>query len=308
MPLDERGKERVWRVSRPSGKGAVVAIRIDGKAVAQRVRAEVALGVDEFRIRNGRAPGLHVILAGDDQASKVYVKNKETAAAEVGIVGQVHRLPGSVGEAELLALVQSLNEADDVDGILVQLPLPPAIRPVRVLEAVDPLKDVDGFHPVNVGKLWTGGKGLVPCTPRGCLRLIAEVGANLSGKRAIVIGRSNIVGKPVLALLLAQNATVTVAHSKTLDIERRCRDADVVIAAVGQAKMVKGDWIKPGAVVIDVGMNRDEFGKLCGDVDFADAEPVASAITPVPGGVGPMTIAMLLDNTLVAAQARASIR
>lgn len=277
---------------------------IDGKAIAQKVRAEVARGVAEFRRQHGRVPGLHVVLAGDDPASAVYVRNKEKAAAEAGIAGVVHRLPASVSEAELLALVRRLDEDPEVDGILVQLPVPPAVRPAAVLDAIDPDKDVDGFHPVNVGALWSGTPGLVPCTPRGCLRLIAETGTSLVGARAVVVGRSNIVGKPVAALLLAEHATVTMAHSRTRDLPAVCRQADVLVLAVGRAKMVKPDWVQPGAMVIDVGMNRDENGKLCGDVDFAAVEPVAGHITPVPGGVGPMTIAMLLENTLRAAQAR----
>ncbi len=281
-----------------------MAQRIDGKAIAQVVRSEVAVGVQAFREKYGRAPGLHVVLAGDDPASAVYVRNKEKAAAEVGMAGEVHRLVASVTEAELLALVRRLNDDPNVDGILVQLPVPEGVRPEAMIDAVHPDKDVDGFHPVNVGALWSGNAGLVPCTPRGCLRLLKEAGAELKGARALVIGRSNIVGKPVAALLLAEHATVTIAHSRTRDLPAVCRQADVLIAAVGRAKMVNADWVKPGAIVIDVGMNRDENGKLCGDVDYASVEPVARAITPVPGGVGPMTIAMLLENTLRAAERR----
>lgn len=277
---------------------------LDGKAIAAVVRAEVARGVAEFQKLHGRAPGLQVVLAGDDQASAVYVRNKEKAANEVGIAGAVHRLPASTTEGDLLALVHRLNADPGVDGILVQLPLPSGVREAPILYAVDPAKDVDGFHPVNVGALWSGGQGLVPCTPRGCMRLLREAKVELKGARALVVGRSNIVGKPMAALLLAEHATVTLAHSRTRDLAERCREADVLVAAIGRAKLVKGDWIKPGAAVIDVGMNRDENGKLCGDVDFAAAEAVAGAITPVPGGVGPMTIAMLLENTLVAARAR----
>ena len=278
--------------------------RIDGRAVARAVREEVARGVAEFRQEHGRAPGLHVVLAGDDPASAVYVRNKEKFASEVGVQGRVHRLPASVTERELLAVVRNLNGDRHVDGILVQLPVPGAVRPSEVIRSIDPSKDVDGLSPMSVGALWSGQMGLVPCTPRGCMRLIAEAGAELSGARALVVGRSNLVGKPIAALLLAENATVSIAHSRTKDLPERCREADVLIAAVGRAKMIKGDWIKPGATVIDVGMNRDENGKLCGDVDLASAEPVAGAITPVPGGVGPMTIAMLLENTLAAARAR----
>ncbi len=283
-----------------------MAQRIDGKAISTKVLEEVARGVQDFRRSFDRVPGLHVVLAGDDPASATYVRNKEKAAAQVGMAGEVHRLDASVSEAQVLELVAALNADPGVDGLLVQLPLPAGIAPTKVLESIDPAKDVDGFHPVNIGKLWAGVPGLVPCTPRGCMRLLREAGVTVAGKRAIVIGRSNIVGKPIAALLLAENATVTLAHSRTEDLPARCREADIVIAAVGRAKMVKGSWLKPGAVVIDVGMNWDEQGKRCGDVDFASAEPVASAITPVPGGVGPMTIAMLLENTLVAATARAS--
>jgi methylenetetrahydrofolate dehydrogenase (NADP+)/methenyltetrahydrofolate cyclohydrolase len=278
--------------------------RIDGRAIARAVREEVERGVAGFRKEHGRAPGLNVVLAGDDPASAVYVRNKEKFASEVGIAGRVHRLPATVTESELLAMVRNLNDDRNVDGILVQLPVPEAVRPSEVIRSIDPSKDVDGLSPMSIGALWAGQPGLVPCTPRGCMRLLAEVGTELSGKRALVVGRSNLVGKPIAALLLAQNATVTIAHSRTQDLADRCREADVLIAAVGRAKMIKGDWIKPGATVIDVGMNRDENGKLCGDVDFVSAEPVAGAITPVPGGVGPMTIAMLLENTLNAARAR----
>jgi len=281
-----------------------VADHIDGKAIAARVRDEVAAGVAEFRAKHGRAPGLHVILAGDDPASAVYVRNKEVAADKVGMVGQVHRLPASVSEEELLARVRDLNAAPEVDGILVQFPVPAQVSQGRVLTTIAPEKDVDGLHAINVGKLWSGLPVLVPCTPRGVMRLLEESGIELAGKRAIVIGRSNLVGKPVAALLLAKNCTVTLAHSRTEELPARCREADIVIAAVGKAKLVGPDWIRPGATVIDVGMNRDEAGRLCGDVDFAAVEPIAGAITPVPGGVGPMTIAMLLDNTLQAARAR----
>ncbi len=291
-----------------AGKRADVAKLIDGKAIAAQVRREVADGVAGFRQKYGRAPGLHVVLAGDDSASAVYVRSKERGAKEVGIEGVVHRLPASITENDLLALVRRLNDDPNVDGILVQLPVPEAVRPDAVVDAIDPAKDVDGFHPVSVGALWTGTPGLVPCTPRGCLRLLREAGAELNGARALVIGRSNIVGKPMAALLLQQHATVTIAHSRTKDLPGVCREADVIVSAVGRAKMVTAEWVKPGAYVIDVGMNRDENGKLCGDVDFASVEPVAAAITPVPGGVGPMTIAMLLESTLHAARAREAQR
>ncbi len=285
-----------------------MAQRIDGKVISEKVKTEVAEGVRAFREKYGRAPGLHVILAGDDPASAVYVRNKELAAEKAGFAGEVHRMPATVSEAELLAKVRELNDAPDVDGILVQFPVPSQVSQNRVLETISPEKDVDGLHAVNAGKLWSGQKGLVPCTPRGCMRLLRETGIQLSGKRAIVIGRSNLVGKPIAALLLAENCTVTLAHSRTEDLAARCREAEIVIAAVGRTKMIGKDWIAPGATVIDVGMNRDENGKLCGDVDFAAVEPIAGAITPVPGGVGPMTIAMLLDNTLQAAIARIGAR
>jgi methylenetetrahydrofolate dehydrogenase (NADP+)/methenyltetrahydrofolate cyclohydrolase len=277
---------------------------LDGKAVAKQVRQDVAERTKPFVAKHGRPPGLHVVLAGDDSASAVYVRSKERMAKEVGFAGVVHRLPASVSQAELEGLVRQLNADDTVDGILVQLPLPAGIDEAPILKLVDPAKDVDGFHAQNVGALWSGQPALVPCTPRGCVRLLEQAGVNIAGARALIIGRSNIVGKPVAALLLARNATVTIAHSRTKDLAERCREADIVVAAVGRAKMVKGDWLKPGAAVIDVGMNRDENGKLCGDVDFQAAREVAGVITPVPGGVGPMTIAMLLDNTLMAAQAR----
>jgi methylenetetrahydrofolate dehydrogenase (NADP+)/methenyltetrahydrofolate cyclohydrolase len=277
---------------------------IDGKAIAERVRAEVAGGVAEFVAAQGRAPGLHVILCSDDPASATYVRNKEKAAAEVGMAGMVHRLGPSTSQADLVATVGKLNQDPTVDGILVQLPLYPGLDAGRVLEALDPDKDVDGLHAVNTGKLWSGQPGLVACTPRGCMRLLRETGVVFKGSRAIVVGRSNLVGKPVAALLLGEHCTVTLAHSRTADLADRCREADILVAAVGRARMIGEGFIKPGAVVIDVGMNRDASGKLCGDVDFAAAQGVASAITPVPGGVGPMTIAMLLDNTLQAARAR----
>ncbi|MFC1642166.1 bifunctional methylenetetrahydrofolate dehydrogenase/methenyltetrahydrofolate cyclohydrolase FolD [Myxococcota bacterium] len=284
-----------------------MAILIDGKTVAKAARDEVARKVKEFQARAGRVPGLHVVLAGEDPASALYVRNKEKAAAEVGMHGMVHRLPASVSERQVLDLVSQLNADDSVDGILVQLPLPDGILPAKVVELLDPAKDVDGLSPVNVGRLWSGGEALAPCTPRGVLRLLDSVGTELKGARALVVGRSNLVGKPVAALLLARHATVSLAHSRTRDLRSRCQEADVLVAAIGRSKMIGGDWIQPGATVIDVGTNRDENGKLCGDVDFAQAEPVARAITPVPGGVGPMTIAMLLDNTLRAAEARSTV-
>lgn len=282
-----------------------MANRIDGKAIAAKVREEVAREALRFAKEYGRKPGLHVVLVGDDPASAVYVRNKEKAAEEANIAGAVHRMPADSSEAEVLAQVRDLNTNPSVDGILVQFPVPEQVSQDRVLETIDPQKDVDGLHAVSVGSLWSGLPGLVSCTPAGCVRLLKEAGVEISGKRAVVIGRSNLVGKPIAALLLKEHATVTLAHSRTADLPLRCREADIVIAAVGRPKIVKADWIKPGAAVIDVGINRDERGNLCGDVDYEAVEPVAGWITPVPGGVGPMTIAMLLQNTVEAAFARA---
>lgn len=284
--------------------GPMTAQVLDGKAIAAKVRAEVASGVAAFVKQHGRAPGLDVILVGEDPASQVYVRNKEKASGEVGMRGRLHRLPASTTQAELLALLEDLRNDDSVDGILVQLPLPKAIDEQAILDAVPPEKDVDGFHPMNVGFLVSGRSALVPCTPQGCMRLLKEAGCDPSGKRAVVIGRSNIVGKPMAHLLLAANATVTIAHSRTRDLPALCREADILVAAVGRADFVRGDWVKEGAVVIDVGINRNAEGKLTGDVAYAEAKERASFITPVPGGVGPMTIACLLENTLKAAWAR----
>jgi methylenetetrahydrofolate dehydrogenase (NADP+)/methenyltetrahydrofolate cyclohydrolase len=281
---------------------------LDGSKLAETVRGEVREQVAAFRERFGRAPGIHVVLVGEDPASQVYTRSKEKASNEVGMVGRLHALPASTSQAELRSLLAQLNADDAVDGILVQLPLPAHIDSLAVLDAVHPDKDVDGFHPENVGLLASGRPSLVPCTPLGCMRLIASSGAQLAGAHAVVVGRSNIVGKPVAQLLLAEHATVTIAHSKTRDLPAVCRTADVLIAAVGRPLMVRGDWVKEGAVVIDVGINRveGEGGKsrLVGDVCFDEAKERASAITPVPKGVGPMTIAYLLSNTLRAARRR----
>lgn len=277
---------------------------LDGKAVSQIVREEVKQQVDSFVARHGRAPALHVVLVGDDPASHVYVRNKEKAAKKAGIEGVTHRLPSETPQDELLALVRTLNDDKGVDGILVQLPLPKGLSEQPVLDLIDPAKDVDGLHAVNAGLLSAGREALVACTPQGCMRLIAEAGVQLKGLDAVVVGRSNLVGKPVAQLLLQQHATVTIAHSRTRNLDDLCRRADVLVAAVGRAKMVKGEWIKPGAVVIDVGINRLDDGTLVGDVDFEGAKERARAITPVPGGVGPMTIAYLLQNTVLAAEAR----
>ena len=281
---------------------------IDGKAAAAELRARVAVEVAKFQAEEGRAPGLAVVLVGEDPASAVYVRSKGKATIEAGMESFEYRLSADVSENELLDLVERLNADPRVDGILVQLPLPGHIDADKVLTTIDPDKDVDGFHPVNAGRLAVGLEGFVPCTPLGCLKLLrAELGS-LSGKDAVVIGRSNIVGKPMAMLLLADNCTVTVAHSRTRDLPEVVRRADVVVAAVGRPEMVPGDWLKPGATVIDVGINRvaaeDGKTRLVGDVDFASASKVAGAITPVPGGVGPMTIACLIRNTMVSAARR----
>jgi methylenetetrahydrofolate dehydrogenase (NADP+) / methenyltetrahydrofolate cyclohydrolase len=281
-----------------------MALRIDGKLIAAKVKDEVALEALRFEKEFGRKPGLHVILVGDDPASAVYVKNKELAAHKAHISGAVHRLPADASEASVLELIASLNADETVDGLLVQFPVPPQVSQRRVLETISPEKDVDGLHAVNVGRLWSGLPALTACTPSGCVRLLEELGIPLAGSRAIVIGRSNLVGKPIAALLLAKDCTVTLAHSRTVDLPARCREADIVIAAVGRPKMVEADWVKPGATVIDVGINRLPDGTLVGDVDYDAVEKVAHAVTPVPGGVGPMTIAMLLGNTVKAAFAR----
>jgi methylenetetrahydrofolate dehydrogenase (NADP+)/methenyltetrahydrofolate cyclohydrolase len=284
----------------------MTATRIDGKAAAQAIRERVAEGVRGFVQGVGRPPGLATVLVGEDPASAVYVRSKNRATAETGMASFAHQLPAATSEDELLQLIGVLNADPAVDGILVQLPLPPQVDAARVIETIEPAKDVDGFHPVNAGRLAIGLPSLVPCTPLGCLYLLKQELGSMAGLDAVVIGRSNIVGKPLAQLLIAESATVTVAHSKTRSLNDVVRRADIVVAAVGRAEMVRGDWIKPGAIVIDVGINRlptdDGKGRLVGDVAFDEAAETAAAITPVPGGVGPMTIAMLLRNTLVAAR------
>ena len=270
---------------------------IDGKQVAAAVRSEVAARVKEMS-RSGRVPGLTVVRVGDDPASAVYVRGKRKACEEVGMRSVEHHLPATTRQDELLALIARLNADPETHGILVQLPLPKQIEESAVLDAIDPRKDADGFHPVNVGALWLGKPAPRPCTPAGVMRLLEEAKVDPKGKRALVIGRSHIVGKPMAAMLLERHATVTVAHSRTQDLAAEVARADILVAAIGKAEIVKGEWVKPGAVVIDVGMNRKTDGKLCGDVEYAEAAKRAGAITPVPGGVGPMTIAMLLVNTL----------
>ena len=283
----------------------MVARTIDGKAVAAALRGKVASEVARLKDAHGLVPGIAVVLVGDNPASEVYVRTKSKAVADAGMRAVDRKLPATTGEAELLALIAQLNADPQVNGILVQLPLPPQIDSHKIIAAIDPAKDVDGFHPLNVGRLASGLPGLVPCTPLGCVMLAKTVCASLAGLEAVVVGRSNIVGKPVAQLLLAENATVTIAHSKTRDLPGVCRRADVLVAAIGKPEMIRGDWIKPGATVIDVGINRvpGDGGKqrIVGDVAFAEAAAVASAVTPVPGGVGPMTIGCLLLNTLRAA-------
>jgi methylenetetrahydrofolate dehydrogenase (NADP+)/methenyltetrahydrofolate cyclohydrolase len=278
----------------------MTATIIDGKAHALALRTRIATHVAAFHGTTGRAPGLAVVLVGEDPASAVYVRNKGKATREAGMASFEHRLDAGTDTATLLALVAQLNGDPAVDGILVQLPLPPQIDAAAVLLAIDPDKDVDGFHPVNAGRLAIGAEGFVPCTPLGCLMLLQDVHPRLSGMEAVVVGRSNIVGKPMAQLLLQQSCTVTIVHSRTRDVAAHVARADIVVAAVGIAQFIQGDWIKPGATVIDVGINRTEAG-LVGDVDFAAASKVAGAITPVPGGVGPMTIACLIRNTYVSA-------
>jgi len=276
---------------------------LDGKALSQQVREEVKVEVDKL-VAQGVQPGLHVVLVGEDPASAIYVRNKGKACEKVGINGVTHKLPEETSEADLLALLNQLNSDPEVDGILVQLPLPKHISEEKVNAAMDPARDVDGFLPVNLGKLLIGRHGLVACTPAGIIRLIDASGIDYKGKRAVVIGRSVIVGKPTALLLMERHASISICHSRTHDLAQRAAEADILVAAIGRAKMIKGDWVKEGAVVIDVGMNRDEDGKLCGDVDFAEASEKAAWITPVPGGVGPMTIAYLLRNTVIACCAR----
>ncbi|WP_293865447.1 bifunctional methylenetetrahydrofolate dehydrogenase/methenyltetrahydrofolate cyclohydrolase FolD [uncultured Alsobacter sp.] len=289
----------------------MAATMIDGKAVAEALRGRMREAIAALEASHGAVPGLAVVLVGEDPASQVYVRNKGKQTVEIGMRSFEHKLPATASEAELLDLVGKLNADPDVDGILVQLPVPAHISADRVIEAIDPAKDVDGLNPVNAGRLASGLPGLVPCTPWGSMRLIRSVRTDLAGLEAVVVGRSNLVGKPIGQLLLKENCTVTMAHSRTRDLPAVCRRADILVAAVGRPGMVKGDWVKPGAIVIDVGINRVEAPdlgegrtRLVGDVATAEAALVAAAITPVPGGVGPMTIACLLENTITAACAR----
>ena len=280
---------------------------INGKEIAASVRERVRLEAAELREKTGIVPGLAVILVGDDPASKIYVGNKKKACLEAGFNSFEHILPAETTQQELLELIERLNEDPAVHGILCQLPLPEHIDERAVIAAISPKKDVDAFHPVNVGKIMIGDYDFLPCTPAGVMELIHSTGVSVGGKRCVVVGRSNIVGKPMSMLLLHENGTVTVCHSKTADLADECRRADILVAAVGKAKLITADMVKEGAVVVDVGMNRDSNGKLCGDVDFENVEPKASFITPVPGGVGPMTIAMLMRNALTAAKLAAKL-
>ncbi|MEK7210468.1 MAG: bifunctional methylenetetrahydrofolate dehydrogenase/methenyltetrahydrofolate cyclohydrolase FolD [Candidatus Binatota bacterium] len=279
-----------------------MATIIDGKAVAREIQKQIKEEIDGLKRRWGMVLGLGVVLVGDDPASHLYVRNKEKACKEAGIRSQEHLLPASVSEKELLSVIHSLNRDKQIHGILVQLPLPAHIRSDKILEAVSPLKDVDGFHPVNQGLLLLGAEGLKPCTPLGIMKLLDSIGCDPKGKNATVVGRSNIVGKPVALMLLARHATVTLCHSRTAQLKDEVSRADILVVAIGKAGLVRGDWIKPGAVVIDVGSNRLPSGKFVGDVEFESAKERASWISPVPGGVGPMTICMLLFNTLRAAK------
>lgn len=275
-------------------------MNIDGKLISSKRKDALKKKVEQLKEEGKRIPQLVVILVGDNQASQTYVRNKERGCAYVGMLSQVIRLDASIQEDELIEMIQKLNQDDTVDGILVQLPLPKHIHEDKILDIIDPSKDVDGFHPSNVAKLLLGQKGLVPCTPKGMMVLLDEIDYDLTGKEVVVVGRSNIVGKPVSLLCLQKNATVTIAHSRTKNLKEVCKRADVLIAAIGKAKFFNHEYVKEGAVVLDVGINRDENNKLCGDVDYADVKEKAAYITPVPGGVGPMTIAMLLENTLEA--------
>ena len=278
-----------------------MAMRIDGKAIAAALRGEIAAETAALK-EKGITPGLAVILVGEDPASQTYVRNKQKACLEVGFHAEQIDLPATTTQEELLAVVEELNHRSDIHGILCQLPLPRGLDDSAVIAAIDPRKDVDAFHAENVGHIMIGDQHFLPCTPAGVMELIHRSGISVEGKHCVVIGRSNIVGKPMAMLLLQENGTVTICHSRTKNLTEICRQADILVAAVGRAKFVTAAMVKPGATVIDVGINRDEAGKLCGDVDFAAVEPIAGAITPVPGGVGPMTIALLLKNTLTAAK------
>lgn len=279
-----------------------MAIRIDGKKISQEIKDELKAKVAEDKAA-GKTACLAVIQVGADPASSIYVRNKKNACAYIGIESLSYELPETTTEEELLALIEELNQRDDVNGILCQLPVPEHIREDKIIKAIDPKKDVDGFHPENVGALLIGQKGYVSCTPAGIIQLLKRSGIEMEGKHCVVVGRSNIVGKPMAILMLRENATVTIAHSRTKDLKALCKEADILIAAIGKPKFFTADYVKDGAVVIDVGIHRQENGKMCGDVDYEDVEPHVSAITPVPGGVGPMTIAMLMSNCVESMEA-----
>ncbi len=279
---------------------------IDGKKISAQIRGSIKEETARFIAETGVTPGLAVILVGSDPASQIYVRNKKKACEEVGFKSFEYLMPESTTEEELKELVNKLNHTSEVHGILCQLPLPKHISEKAVIESISPMKDVDAFHPANVGRIMTGDYNFLPCTPAGIMELIKSTGVEIAGKKCVVVGRSNIVGRPMAMLLLHANGTVTMCHSKTADLKKECLEADILVVATGKAKMIKADMVKPGAVVIDVGMDRDENGKLCGDVDFDEVSKVAGYITPVPGGVGPMTIAMLMRNTYTAAKIAAS--
>lgn len=279
-----------------------MAIRIDGKKISQEIKDELKAKVAEDKAA-GKTACLAVIQVGADPASSIYVRNKKNACAYIGIESLSYELPETTTEEELLALIGELNQRDDVNGILCQLPVPKHIREDKIIKAIDPMKDVDGFHPENVGALLIGQKGYISCTPAGIIQLLKRSGIEIEGKHCVVVGRSNIVGKPMAILMLRENATVTIAHSRTKNLKEICKEADILIAAIGKPKFFTADYMKEGAVVIDVGIHRQENGKMCGDVDYADVEPHVSAITPVPGGVGPMTIAMLMSNCVESMEA-----
>ncbi len=281
-----------------------MATIISGKELSLQIRGEIAEKAKQFEEQNGRLPGLAVIIVGENPASKVYVRNKHRACGECGMYSEVIELPEQTPEEELLAVIDELNGRSEIDGILVQLPLPRHIKESVVINRISPEKDVDVFHPVNVGRLTTGNYTLAPCTPAGVVEMLVRSGVEIKGKKCVVVGRSNIVGKPLALLLLEKNGTVTVCHSRTADLKAECLQADILVAAIGKPKFITADMVKPGAVVVDVGINRNEEGKLCGDVDYENVEPLCSYITPVPGGVGPMTITMLMKNTLLAAEER----
>ncbi|UTY40213.1 bifunctional methylenetetrahydrofolate dehydrogenase/methenyltetrahydrofolate cyclohydrolase FolD [Allocoprobacillus halotolerans] len=272
-------------------------MNIDGKLISQKRKDALKIKIDELKAQGSRLPKLTVVLVGENPASQTYVRNKDRACAYVGMLSDIIRLEEQTSEEKLIQVIESLNQDESVDGILVQLPLPAHIDEDKILNLIDPTKDVDGFHPLNVAKLVLGEKGLVPCTPQGMMVLLDEINYDLTGKEVVVVGRSNIVGKPVALLCLHKHATVTIAHSRTKNLPELCKRGDVLIAAIGRPRFFNKDYIKPGAVVLDVGINRDENNKLCGDVDYEDVKDIASYITPVPGGVGPMTIAMLMENT-----------